>query len=90
MAQIETKEKEIGTVKIKYVEDMFALHEQLAQGTIEGHKFTVHHSWGSVYVEIDGLIGSIPHIGVDVGDLVQAAYGAAVEHGLLKKKKKAS
>lgn len=77
------------TVPITYSQNRFAFHQEIASGkTDDGVKFTVHHSYDRFYVQFDDMLGSIPNLGINAKDLVEAAYKLAKRDGLIKPKRK--
>lgn len=83
LGKMEMIDQELGHVKTTYLQSRFALHEMLASGVINGKKYEVHHSFDRVYVTFLKLKGELPNIGVNVRDLVEAAYKSAKENKLL-------
>lgn len=84
MGKLESTSAVIGTAPINYSQNAFMLNESIGSGEIEGHKFEVHNAWGTIFVTFRDLKGDIPKITLNIRDLVQAAYEAAVNKKLFK------
>lgn len=88
MAKIKPMKTEIGTVPVKYSENVLFLHETMASGKIDGVEYEVHNAFGFMYIQFSGkkkLKGSLAKIQIDVEDFVQSAYKIAKEKKLLIK-----